>query len=229
MMATNTQFPATDRSGDISMRDLVAPLFRRKGLLLVIFFSILILAILFAAVSGPTYASHMAVLVDRERLDPLVSTEATTQMITTNTPVAPEEVNSEIELMTSRDVLEKVVVANGLDKPTPGFSLGNLLHPNQTEQDRVARAVKVLAKKLKPEVTTKTNIIEVTYKSSDPQLSYGVLHSLGQYYIEKHVSVHRPAGSYDFFAERDAEVPGPVEDRRSEAPRLCQEKQCCCA
>ena len=198
---SNSRFAATPRAQDISLRDLAAPLFRRKRLLVVVFLSVLAVVVLFAALKGPSYTSHMAILVNRERLDPLVSTEATTQMITSSTPVAQEEINSEVELLKSRDVLEQVVLANELEKPTPGFSLGNLLHPNRTEQDRIAGAVKTLAKQLKIEVATKTDIIDISYSSSDPQRSYGVLKSLGEFYTAKHVAVHRPAGSYDFFAK----------------------------
>jgi uncharacterized protein involved in exopolysaccharide biosynthesis len=56
-----------------------------------------------------------------------------------------------------------------------------------------------LAKDLKVEVIPKTNMIAVTYSSSDPQRSYAVLKTLGDLYLEKQVAVHRPAGSYEFF------------------------------
>jgi uncharacterized protein involved in exopolysaccharide biosynthesis len=150
--------------------------------------------------SGPSYSSRMEILVNRERLDPLVSTEATTQIMTAENPVTPEEINSEVELLSSRDVLEQVVLANGLEKPG-GFSLVDLLRPRQTREDRIARAVKNLAKRLSIANVKNSNLIEVTYKSSDPRLSYGVLKSLGDLYVAKHVAVHRPAGSYEFFAE----------------------------
>jgi uncharacterized protein involved in exopolysaccharide biosynthesis len=190
---------AEDHAGDLSVRECLMPLFRRKKTVIAVFLGVLTAILLFAALTGPTYSSHMAILVNRERLDPLVSTEATTQMITTSTPVTEEEVNSEVELLNSQDVLEKVVLANGL-WVSKGFSLGDLLRPHASREDRIARAVKTLAKKLKIEVTTKTNLIEITYKSDDPQRSYAVLKSLGDFYTAKHVSVHRPAGSYEFFA-----------------------------
>jgi uncharacterized protein involved in exopolysaccharide biosynthesis len=44
-------------------------------------------------------------------------------------------------------------------------------------------------------------MIEVAYSSPDPRLSYGVLKTLGSLYLEKHVAVHRPPGSYEFFAQ----------------------------
>jgi uncharacterized protein involved in exopolysaccharide biosynthesis len=179
---------------------MVAPLFRRKRLLITTFILVLGIIIVVALLMGPSYSSRMEILVNRERLNHLVSTEATTQLMAGNNPVTVEEVNSEVELLSSRDVLENVVVANGLDKPR-GFSLLDKLRPWQTKEDRTARAVRNLAKALQIANVKTSNIIEVTYKSSDPQLSYGVLKALGDLYVAKHVTVHRAVGSYEFFAE----------------------------
>jgi len=190
--------PLVQPTADISVRDFVAPLFRRRRLLAVTFLSVLAIVILLAALLGPAYSSHMAVLVNRERLDPLVSTEATTQLITNDKAVTPEELNSEVELLSSRDVLEKVALANGLQNPR-GFSLMDHLRPSRTPQDRLERAAKRLAKSLKIANIKNSNLIGITYSSPDPQLSYGVLRSLGDLYVAKHVAVHRPAGSYEFF------------------------------
>jgi succinoglycan biosynthesis transport protein ExoP len=199
MRETNTQISVAYSVGELSVRDFVVPLFRRKRLLTVTFISVLGAVILLALLLGPAYSSRMEILVNRERLDPLVSTEATTQIMTADNPVTPEEINSEVELLSSRDVLEQVVLANGLDKPK-GFSLVDALMPWQTPEDRTARAVKHLAKQLQIDNVKNSNLIEITYKSPDPQRSYGVLKSLGDLYVAKHVAVHRPAGSLEFFA-----------------------------
>jgi uncharacterized protein involved in exopolysaccharide biosynthesis len=212
MRQTAAQRTQAGSNSDISIRDLVAPLFRRQRTLIVTFLVVLAVVTVFGVLKGSSYRSHMAILVNRERLDPLVSTESTTQLVTTSTPVTPEEVNSEIELLTSRDVLEQVAKDNGMDQPPRGFSLSKILHPNRTEQDRLALAVKSLAANIKTKVTTKTNIIEVMYASSDPQLAYGVLNSLGHLYTAKHVAVHRPAGSYDFFAGQTDKYQKELED-----------------
>jgi uncharacterized protein involved in exopolysaccharide biosynthesis len=200
MRDTNVQVPVGNPFGDLSIRDFLIPLFRRKQLLLITFLAVLSIVILVGLVGGPVYSAHMAILVNRERLDQLVSTEPSSQIVATDNPVTPEEINSEVELLSSRDVLERVVVANGLEKPA-GFSISDLLAPNQSHDDRVAHAVKRLAKQLKIENIKNSNLIEITYKSPDPQRSYGVLKSLGDLYVAKHVSVHRPAGSYEFFAK----------------------------
>lgn len=200
MKQTAAQRTHASSTQDISIRDVVAPLFRHKRALIGAFLAVFALVTVFGVLKGSSYRSHMAILVNRERLDPLVSTESTTQLVTTDTPVTPEEVNSEIQLLTSRDVLEKIARDNGMDKAPQGFSIAKILHPHRTEQDRLALAVKALASNIKAKVTTKTNVIDVTYASSNPQLAYGVLNSLGRHYTEKHVAVHRPAGSYEFFA-----------------------------
>ncbi len=202
MSDLNTTHRDVESTESLSIRELLIPLFRRKKTIIATFLTIFIVVFVGQLLMGPSYKSQMEILVNRERVDPLVSTQATTQMITANAPVMPEEVNSEMELLTSRDVLEKVAIANGMDKPAPGFSLGDLLHPHQTREDRIARAVKGLAKKIKAEVTTKTNLIEVTYTSGRPQQSYGVLHALGQAYAEKHNEVHGSTGSYEFFSQQ---------------------------
>lgn len=185
---------------ELSIRDLIAPVFRRRRALILTFACVFVGLILIALLMGPVYASHMEILVNRERQDPLVTPEATTQLITNNasSPVTDDEINSEVELLLSRDVLEQVVTENKLDQPN-GFSIGDLLHPNESKAERTARAVKKLAKQLKIKPVAKTDLIDVQYNSSSPQLAHAVLQSLGDAYIRKHVSVHRPSGSYQFF------------------------------
>jgi uncharacterized protein involved in exopolysaccharide biosynthesis len=72
--------------------------------------------------------------------------------------------------------------------------------------------VKRLAKQLAIDNVKNSNLIEVTYKSPDPRLSYGVLKSLGDLYVAKHVAVHRPAGSYEFFAQETQKYHDELED-----------------
>jgi uncharacterized protein involved in exopolysaccharide biosynthesis len=185
-------------SVDFSLRDLVAPLFRRKRVLITTFLAVFALVILTGLLVPAVFTSHMTVLVNRERLDPVVSTEAVPQMINVGSPLSEEEINSEAELLKSSDVLERVVLANGLQNTHTNFFI-RILRPERSEADRVARAVRTLANELKVEPTVKSNLIEVTYSSSSPRLAYGVLKALGNFYVEKHIEVHHRPGSYEFF------------------------------
>lgn len=199
MRDMNSDGPANNGLGDLSIRDFIKPLFRRRRLLISSFVAVFLVIVIAGIISGPSFSARMVILINRERHDPLVSTEAPAQMIAPENPVTPEEINSEVELLSSRDVLEQVVTDNGLDKPK-GFSLLDLLRLHQTDADRKARAVKNLAKKIKVANINNSDLIEITYNSANPQQAYGVLKSLGELYVAKHVAVHRPAGSEEFFA-----------------------------
>lgn len=193
--ATRNQLKQEDEG--ISLRELISPLFRKKRLLvgtLVGAFALLLPAGLLLL---HTFKSQMAVLVNRERVDSLITTGVPNQTITEPVEVAEEEINSEAELLVSQDVLEKVVRANHLQD---GGSWLDWILPKQDEAHRVAQAVKKLARRVKVRPSTKANIIDISYSSGDPRRSYAVLNSLAAFYLEKHASVHRPQGSYAFFA-----------------------------
>jgi len=190
--------PAKSMS-EASLRDILAPLFRRRRLVILSFCGIMLGGIVAAYYLSSTYEASMEVLVNRERMDPAVTAEQFSQTAPLAPVVTEEEINSEVELLLSPDLLEKVVIANRLQEREKK-SIWSSLKPKQDEGIYISKAVQRLSKKLKIEPVKKTNLIEVSYKSTDPQLAYGVVHTLSYLYLEKHVSVHRPAGSFDFFA-----------------------------
>jgi|HubBroStandDraft_6_1064221.scaffolds.fasta_scaffold93193_2 uncharacterized protein involved in exopolysaccharide biosynthesis len=186
-----------DRATEMSLREVLVPLFRRRRLFTFTFCGILLGAILVAVALPKKYDAHMKILLKREeRVDPVITTDATIQMPTT--AVTPEEINDEVELLKSRDLLEKVALASGLPKKKNSW-LSMLAQPKQAKEEQISEAVDQLSKKLRVESLTRTNLIEVTYQSPDPQLSYRVLNTLANLYTEKHLAVHRPPGAFDFF------------------------------
>jgi uncharacterized protein involved in exopolysaccharide biosynthesis len=206
----------------ITLRDLLAPLFRHKRLMIASFMLLALLAVLLAVAVSNTYEAHMAVLVNRERIDPLVTTESTSQLMMPAPAVTEEEINSEAELLRSRDVLEKVVLENGLQEKEKQSLFGKIRRRN--EQEDLSLAVLHLGKKLKIETPTKTNLINVSYASADPRIAYGVLNSLATAYVEKHVAVHRPTGSYDFFSKEADKYRNALADSENQLASFSQEQ-----
>jgi uncharacterized protein involved in exopolysaccharide biosynthesis len=198
IMANGTMSLIAENSRNFSLRDLIAPLFRRKRVLVVSFFCALALYLFIGlVVMPPPYRAHMDMLVKGERFDPVVTAEPTTQLPINSSEVTLEEINSEVELLTSRDVLEKVVYATGLNNQ---HSILDSIGLTQPEDERVEKAIRRLAKGIKAENKPNTNLIEVTYSSSSPQQTYNVLRVLGGFYLDKHADVSRRPGSYEFFA-----------------------------
>ena len=62
------------------------------------------------------YEAEMQILVKRDRVNSLVTAEATSAPPVDN-PVTEEEINSEVELLKCRSLLENVVLACGLQQP----------------------------------------------------------------------------------------------------------------
>src|SRR6202043_1353484 len=148
-----------------------------------------VLGLLLSAVFLHTkYRAETKLLVKRERVDPVISAEQNAPMMFKDT-VGEEEINSEVELIQSQDVLQKVVTSCGLDKPK---ILSRFLHPQETQQNRTDRAILQLRSDLVLEVIKKTNVISIAYESNKPELSQQVLATLDQAYLEKHLEVHHP-------------------------------------
>ncbi|MGH9683095.1 MAG: GumC family protein [Candidatus Acidiferrales bacterium] len=211
MTQGNTQNQWGEAPKETTLRDVLAPLFRRRRLVAISFVGILVGTIVAAIVLSGRYESTMQILVDRERLDPVVTTEQVSQTLQPNQAVTPEEINSEVQLLQSGDLLQKVVLANGLQEREK-HSLAAHFMPANDETAYVSEAVKHLGKKLKVEAIKQTNMIQVSYQSGDPKLSYNVLSSLANLYVAKHVAVHRPTGSYGLFAQETDKYRKALED-----------------
>ncbi len=178
------------------LRELAEAGFRRKKLVAICF-----AAVLLGAVAAPflmtKYEAHLTLLVERQRVDPLVSGERADKPA--DGVVTESEVNSELSLLTSDDVLREVVMDNHLDQQQ--FSWLGATAP----EVRIARAVRKLRSRLATDVVRKTTIIQVRYADTNPRRAAAVLQSLSQAYLKKHTQVHRRAGQYEFF-EKQAEV-----------------------
>src|SRR5678816_618406 len=69
----------------------------------------------------------------------------------------------------------------------------------QTSEAKIEEATDRLAKSLVIEPVKKASIIEVTYTSESPEKAALVLRKLRDLYLEKHVKLHRPPGTFEFF------------------------------
>jgi uncharacterized protein involved in exopolysaccharide biosynthesis len=136
-------------------------------------------------------------------MDPVVTSQSNSPQQMMQEEITESELNSEVELLNGTDLLRKVVLANGLQ--TTWHSRLPALGQS-TEEVEIAKAVRDLGKHLKVEPLRKTNIISVKFESPDPALSARVLNSLGSFYLEKHLQVHRPSGEFTFFDQETAQL-----------------------
>src|SRR5215472_17496948 len=194
----------------LTLRELVEIGYRRRRTFAWCFATIFLGAIVAAAILPKRYESELKILVHRERADPLVTAQQTAAMEQNLPSLTEEDINSEVALLRSEDLLENVVVACGLQNARNTSFVDELLGwilPPRTlddEQTRIRKAAEKLGRELRIEPVKKSFIISVTYPSSDPQFAAQVLNTVGNLYLAKHAAVHRPSNASDLF-DREAE------------------------
>ena len=183
--------------------------FRRRKVFVFVSGTVLAAATLFA-ILGTEYEAHLNVLVRRGRANAPVAVEQNAPLDLTRMDITEEELNSEVELVRDDEVLRSVVQETGIG----GRDWLHFLRPGEGNAERVERAARHLAKKLRVEPVKKTNLIAIRYAAGDPQVAAKVLQSVEKAYLEKHMEVHRPSGEYRFFELQTGEAARQLEDSK---------------
>jgi len=183
----------TTTRSTFTVRDLLAVVFRHQRTAVVCFAGIMLGTVL-AIIFNP-YRATTKFLVHHERVDPVVTADQNSSL-SRRPEVTEDEINSEIELMKSGDVLRDVVLTCGLDQHK---SLSEYILGRATPEKRIAKAIKHLGSDLKIEPVNKSNVITVSYSSDDPKMAAKVLDAFGTAYIKEHQRVRTPPGQVEFF------------------------------
>lgn len=170
-------------------RELVRPVFRHRRAVVATFLFVIAITVAYVATRPRSYVSEMKILVKRERADPIMTSDPRASL-PPPTGISETELYSEVELLKSRDLLERVVVETGLNRRKDGSS------------GPVAAAAKALRRNLEVEPVRRTTLIAVRYHAADPKLASRVLDRLASLYLEKHLAVQRPPGAHQFFADQ---------------------------
>src|SRR6185295_8333120 len=182
----------------ISVRDVAAILFRHKLLLCVTFLTVVLGTAVVTFLMPNEYESRMKILVKNTRSDVPITPERTNGSTGSNfdIDVSENQINSEIELLTSEDLLKQVVTECGLYGSSSSIAsrLG-LKEAPQSQAAQVEEASRRLAKDLVMTPVKKANIIEVKYTSRSPEKAAAVLRKVQALYLDKHLKLHRPPGT----------------------------------
>ncbi len=195
-----------------SLRDLYYILFRHKWAVILFFLAVMVTTVVGTFLGDKIYQSEAKLLIRLGRasvtLDPTVETGQ--KPIVNVGQDRQNEMNSELEILTSREVAEKVVKSLGIDSILDG------IYAEPAEQDdsgagekqlkNIDKATNKLMRNLTVDVVKQSNIIQIVYDALDPKLAQMVLKKLIDFYLSKHISVHRTRGSHDFFKDQKANL-----------------------
>src|SRR5215469_14013807 len=176
-MKPTTELVVSGNGGaqNLTLRDLVAIGFRRKRTFLTTFLVALACTTALALVLPLHYRSEMKLYLEKNRQDPAVSSGVMQPPLQSKT-LSEEEINSEVELLNSRDVLQAVVESSRLDD-----RVGTIFR--QGRKAKIELAIRSLAKKLEIDPAKKSDVLVVTYASADPELSHKVMSDVQRFYL----------------------------------------------
>src|SRR5436189_2500537 len=108
--------PSKPEHAQLSVRDIVGILFRHKALICTTFLTVAIGTAVLTFLMPNEYESRMKILVKNTRSDVPITPERTTGTAGTyfENEVSENQINSEIELLTSDDLMKQVVTECGL-------------------------------------------------------------------------------------------------------------------
>jgi uncharacterized protein involved in exopolysaccharide biosynthesis len=199
------------------LHEFLASVQRQRKTALAVFAVIFACVLVFGWLLSDHYRAQMEFMMEEaqpRRAEPVVSSGLLDQLIVNQQETLNEEqLNSEIALIRSHDVLRQAVLACGLQNRP---SLLDELMGRTSEDQKIERAVDRLAARLEISVMKMSDVIVVSYRSSDPQLAARVLQSLGVAYMREHALVHRPPGGYAFFHQQTIQAHGKLEETQQE-------------
>lgn len=192
----------------LGLHDILFMLFRHKWKILVLTLIGLIGAGAVYFAVPPAYESEAKLLVryvmERSAVDGLES------QIKTPSPENHTLINSEVEILTSGDLIRQVAETLGVDR----FASG-------PESDaKIEQAIDAINRALTVSVVKDTNIISVAFTSGNPKLPMPVVQELVKRYFDKHLAVHRSTGAFDFVRQETANLKNQLAETEAELKKL---------
>jgi uncharacterized protein involved in exopolysaccharide biosynthesis/Mrp family chromosome partitioning ATPase len=179
----------------LNRNDILFALFKHKWKIVFCAVAGLVAAVTVFFFYPPVYESQAKLLVryvvERSAVDPIDNTRGSTGL-----GQASENIlGSEGEILTSWDLAVQTAEAIGPKRLLPS-----------TRAPTKEAAARTIATGLEVNIHKGTNIIFVSYKNRDPQLTTLVLNELVNRYFNKHLEVHRSTGAFDFVTQQTDQV-----------------------
>jgi capsular exopolysaccharide synthesis family protein len=184
---------------ETSLQDFYYVVLRHKKKMIWVFLSVTVAVALVTMFMPRTYLSEAKLLVRLGResasMDPTATTSG--QVVQVNQR-RESEIKSEMEIIKSRDLAEKVV-----DKVGPEAIIRKSLFSFSSDSAKLRNsAIKQVMQTWDISSDKDSNIINIAYQAKSPQVAHDVVAALIDAYLAKHLEVNRTAGSYDFFKKQ---------------------------
>jgi uncharacterized protein involved in exopolysaccharide biosynthesis len=181
-------------TGSEQIRDILHVIFKRKRLIGALFLAVAIPGLIVAAMRKPAYIATAKVMISTQRNDPTLQPTDLTKL--DNIQLNDSLINSEVHVINSRDLLERVVRA--LATSGDGAGPPNLDgHHTPFGQQVLGLSASLMVTPVKA-----SNVIQIDYKSSDPMSAARMVNRVVDEYLAYHAAVHGNKGLSRFYDEQ---------------------------
>lgn len=198
----------------LSIGHIYYMLFRHKWTILTCFAGGLIASAVVFFITPTVYRSDAKLLLryiaDTTVLDPAAMSGG---RIMPSDRYGDNMINSEIEILTSRDMVDQIVTELGDDR----------FMPEGAPKANHAIAVSFAMAGLNIEVPKRSSVFRLSFDASDPALARDFLNRLIQLYLQKHIEIHRAVGAYDFLAQQTDQIRSKLVETEEELRRIKSE------
>jgi len=179
-----------------SLRDFLQVIFKRKSQILLFFIATICTVALGTFIASPKYEATAQILVKMGRENLYVPPNSTNSQIINNFN-SDAQINSEIELLKSRSLAEKVIKSLGSET----------IYEDLDATDAVLKFQKALS----IEGIKKSDVIHLSFKHKDPKMAATIVNTLANGYLDQHLQVHKTPQSYNFFEEQSQVLKNKLE------------------
>jgi uncharacterized protein involved in exopolysaccharide biosynthesis len=193
----------------VSVRDVLFVIFKRQKMIIAIFLITVATVTIGVFLSTPIYESSTKVMLNREVSEAVLRVAPWYPLM--RRFELEEEINSEIELIKSRTVVEAAIEKLDLEVAAQDISSPQATSTEDvtaaegegkdSEQSRESRIL-ALQKDIVAEPVKKSDIIQIRYSSPDPKRAMDVANAVAEMYIEYRAKIYRASGAVDFFDEQ---------------------------
>jgi len=208
---------STSRAGEtrpFSIRDMIAMVFRRKWIILVVFVVALGMGVSASLRTTSEFQATAKVLIRRSEASSFQKSRSPFLGL-------EEEMNTEIEILRSNPVLERALtyVENEL-KQLPDAEKVLLFPPEATDETFHVPNVGWILKSLQAEPVELSNVIMIRFRSQNPATARMLADAVANAYVVERIAVRRNPMLESFFQDRSANLRDRLLDLRTELGQL---------
>jgi uncharacterized protein involved in exopolysaccharide biosynthesis len=169
---------------ELGRREVVSILFKHAKLLSIIFVAVFVVFFGGSYILTSKYKAEARILVQSGREFEVATDKGNNAPAGVPYITKQEIINSEAEILASRDLAESVINAVGLARIYP-----KIANDGDPESERMNDATKKFTKNFKADPVTMSNIITLQYWNPDRDIAIEALQKLSQIYAERHAEI----------------------------------------